>query len=127
MFTSRGLGRILEDLAELGFDARWGVLSVYDAGLDHRRGRVWIVADANGFGREKQRSTRDRQEESRKVLAGCTPARALNPSGLADWRAAQPRVQRVVDGLAIAMDRHRAIGNGQVPRVVATAFYALSR
>jgi len=127
MLTSRGLGRILGDLAELGFDARWGVLSAYDAGLDHRRNRIWIVADANGFGRKRQRSTRDRQEASRKVLARCTPARALNPSGLAAWRAAQPRVQRVVDGLAIAMDRHRAIGNGQVPRVAATAFYALSK
>lgn len=127
MLTSRGLGRILGDLAELGFDARWGVFSAYDAGLDHRRDRIWIVADANGFGRERQRSTGDRQKESRKVLAGCTPARALNPSGLAAWRAAQPGVQRMVDGLATAMDRHRAIGNGQVPRVAATAFYALSK
>jgi hypothetical protein len=34
--TSRGLDRVLGDLAALGFDARWGVLGACHAGLDHR-------------------------------------------------------------------------------------------
>lgn len=127
MLTSRGLGRILGDLAELGFDARWGVFSAYDAGLDHMRERLWIVADADGFGREGQREPGYRTEESRQIFARSTPARILNPEGLAAWRAAQPRVQRVVDGVAAAMDRHRAIGNGQVPRVAAATWNMLTR
>ena len=125
MLTSRGLGRVLGDLAELGFDARWGVFSAYDAGLGHMRDRIWIVADADGFGREGQRSAGDRQEESRKIVARSSSPGTLNPDGLAAWRAAQPGVQRVVDGVAGAMDRHRAIGNGQVPRVAAAAFSIL--
>src|SRR5690606_36212647 len=46
MLTSRGLGRILGDLAELGFDARWGVLGANRVGAPHRRDRIWIVAHA---------------------------------------------------------------------------------
>lgn len=47
--TSRGLGRVLGDLAALGYDCRWGVVSAADAGAPHRRERIWIVADANGL------------------------------------------------------------------------------
>ena len=32
MLTSRGLGRVLGDLAAMGYDARWGVLGANDAG-----------------------------------------------------------------------------------------------
>ena len=44
MLTSRGLGRVLGDLAALGYDARWGVLGAVDAGAPHKRDRIWIVA-----------------------------------------------------------------------------------
>ena len=40
---------------------------------------------------------------------------------------AEPDVGRVVDGLAARVDRLKAIGNGQVPRVAAAAFAELSR
>ena len=43
---SRGLGRVLGDLAEMGYDARWCVLGAVDAGAPHRRERIWILADA---------------------------------------------------------------------------------
>lgn len=46
--TVRGLGRVLGDLAEMGMDARWGVLGASDVGAPHRRKRIWIVAYANG-------------------------------------------------------------------------------
>ena len=44
MLTSRGLGTVLADLASLGFDAEWGVLSAADVGANHLRERIWIVA-----------------------------------------------------------------------------------
>jgi DNA (cytosine-5)-methyltransferase 1 len=44
MLTSRGLGRVLGDLASMGFDARWGVLGAADVGAPHQRDRIWIVA-----------------------------------------------------------------------------------
>ena len=46
MLTSRGLGRVLGDLAAMGYDARWGVLGAVDAGAPHKRDRIWIVAHA---------------------------------------------------------------------------------
>ena len=48
MLTSRGLHRVLGDLAEMGFDARWGVLGAVDAGAPHKRERIWILAHAHG-------------------------------------------------------------------------------
>ncbi|AHF89866.1 DNA methyltransferase [Opitutaceae bacterium TAV5] len=47
MLTLRGLGRVLGDLAALGYDARWGVLGASDAGAPHRRERIWILAGAD--------------------------------------------------------------------------------
>lgn len=46
--TTRGLGRVLRDLAALGYDAEWGVLGADDVGANHRRHRIWIVAHAAG-------------------------------------------------------------------------------
>jgi DNA (cytosine-5)-methyltransferase 1 len=43
ILTSRGLGRVLGNLAEMGFDARWGVLGAADIGAPHQRDRIWIV------------------------------------------------------------------------------------
>ena len=48
MLTSRGLGRVLGDLASMGFDAKWGVLGAADIGANHQRDRIWIVARWNG-------------------------------------------------------------------------------
>ena len=50
MLTSRGLGTVLGDLAAMGFDARWGVVSAADVGAPHLRERIWIVgySDNNG-------------------------------------------------------------------------------
>jgi site-specific DNA-cytosine methylase len=53
MLTIRGLDRVLCDLAEMGFDAKWGVLGADDVGAKHKRDRIWIVAyphNPNGGG-----------------------------------------------------------------------------
>jgi DNA (cytosine-5)-methyltransferase 1 len=49
MLTSRGLGRVLGDLASMGFDARWGVLGAADIGANHQRDRIWICAKWRGL------------------------------------------------------------------------------
>jgi DNA (cytosine-5)-methyltransferase 1 len=40
----RGLGRVLGDLAALGYDAEWHIISAADVGAPHRRERIWIMA-----------------------------------------------------------------------------------
>ena len=61
LLVGRGLVRVLADLAEMGFDARWGVVGAADVGAPHRRDRCWIVADAHGV-RELQPQGRERNK-----------------------------------------------------------------
>lgn len=46
--VSRGLGRVLGDLAQMGYDAEWGVLGADDAGAPHLRKRIWILGWRRG-------------------------------------------------------------------------------
>ena len=64
MLTSRGLGRVLGDLAAMGFDARWGVLGAKDIGANHQRDRIWIVGKAtNANSIRLQKSTNQQKLE----------------------------------------------------------------
>ena len=49
MLTIRGLGVVLSDLSKMGFNAEWGVLSAADVGANHKRERIWIVAEQRDF------------------------------------------------------------------------------
>ena len=42
-----GLGRILADLAAIGFDAEWHAIAAAHVGAPHERDRVWVVAYPN--------------------------------------------------------------------------------
>lgn len=44
MLALRGLGRVLGDLSEIGYDARWCVMGADDVGAPHIRKRMWILA-----------------------------------------------------------------------------------
>ncbi len=113
MLTSRGLGRVLGDLAEIGYDACWCVLGASDCGASHRRDRIWILAaDPNLPGRQEQRQQ----------VSGRTQH---PPPQRNSWWAFEPRVGRVAHGVASRVDRLKALGNGQVPLVAATAFQIL--
>lgn len=118
MLTSRGLGRVLGDLAELGFDARWGVLGAYHTDAPHERQRIWILAYARGEHGERFLASLPNQKKRAGPQQG--PTRPRN-HGFGRWPA-EPAVGRVADGLAHRVDRLKALGNGQVPRVAAAAF-----
>ena len=57
--TRRGLGRVLGDLADLGFDAEWEVLSAESVGAPHLRRRLFILAYAQCLPGELPRATRE--------------------------------------------------------------------
>ena len=44
MLVGRGLAIVLADLAELGYDAEWGIVGAHHAGAPHKRDRIWITA-----------------------------------------------------------------------------------
>jgi DNA (cytosine-5)-methyltransferase 1 len=69
LLRTRGLGVVLEDLASLGYDARWGVLGARDVGAPHKRDRMWVLAYANNSGKHRFDELRDdkkRSQESEK-------------------------------------------------------------
>jgi len=119
MLTSRGLGVVLGDLAQLGYDAEWGVLGAHHAGLGHFRNRIWICATS--MSNPEVRSSTPKLWIRGRKEAG---ARGLLQD---DWGKVEPDLFRVGDGVAHDLDRVKAIGNGQVPAVVALAWRLLSR
>ncbi|MDC5529516.1 DNA cytosine methyltransferase [Acinetobacter baumannii] len=46
MLVSRGLTRVISDLAQMGYDAQWARFSASNFGAPHIRDRIWIVAYA---------------------------------------------------------------------------------
>lgn len=44
MLVSRGLARVISDLAQMGYDAHWTRFSASNFGAPHIRDRLWIVA-----------------------------------------------------------------------------------
>ncbi len=182
---TRGLGRVLGDLAALGYDCRWTVLGAADVGAPHQRDRFWLVAHANLYGGKHVRGKQldgteisescfcgdvlenangkglegahqqpgkqglrgntsgsskkvadaasERQPRQRQSWFGSDPAE--KGQGEADhafaerigyvWGIESP-VGRVANGVAARVDRLKAIGNGQVPSVAATAWKLLT-
>ena len=121
MLTSRGLGRVLGDLARMGMDARWGVFRASSIGAAHHRSRFFMVAYPNcseleGLDIPKPTSI-DTQESRRRQLARAIDA-ALPSHDYAEMPRDPNDVARGMDGL-------KATGNGWVPRMAANAIYRL--
>ena len=121
MLTSRGLGTVLGDLASMGFDARWGVLGADFAGFDHKRNRIWIVANHVGDRLERGNNSRSPGQWKTEIrsMAGLCKAKTR-----VDIPA--PDSFGTANGVAARVDRLKAIGNGQVPLCAATAWEILS-
>lgn len=90
MLVGRGLGRVLGDLASLGFDAEWGVLGADDAGAPHRRERIWILGHARSERRQQSRDDHASHDGSQLgptgkhsgEMAHANRKRELQPEGL---------------------------------------------
>lgn len=123
-------GRILGDLAELGYNAEWRVLRGYDVGVPQARPRVWIVAYPARFGTQK-------------ILHQDT----LDAFGFAPWMDGQGRKHANVnhknsgkgtlpvlgytvwseifnrrgggdnERLSVGLDRYKALGNTVIPQI----------
>jgi DNA (cytosine-5)-methyltransferase 1 len=141
--TSRGLARVVADIASIGADAQWCFAGADDQGAWHQRKRLWLVADFDGAW-EQQPQGLDREiggwagngatdiadsdgsrcEEQRSAFSKGSQHSAVK---CGDWWAAEPGVVRMVHGLAHRVDRIAALGNGQVPIVAASAWARLKR
>ncbi len=120
---SRGLDRVLGDLAAIGYHATWHCFPASSIGAPHRRDRPWIVAHPHRDGRQFEL----RLEAPQGSDLGDGGA-ARGPIEWADLRYERtpawyrsgegpPRVCRVDDGLPFHVDRLRGLGNAVVPAV----------
>jgi DNA (cytosine-5)-methyltransferase 1 len=128
----RGLDRVLADLASLGFDAEWSVLSACAMGAPHARERLFLVAHRNG---ERWGCSGYCPERRHEVPAGCDHWQAA-PRGQT-WAYVERWLKSIVstgDGATDAGDvcgvahgvsreldsrrrRLKACGNAVVPQV----------
>jgi DNA (cytosine-5)-methyltransferase 1 len=128
MLTSRGLGTVLGDLASMGFDAKWGVLGAADIGANHQRDRIWIVAKmAHSRCKLWSKGNATQLDSKKKIRTSRSIHNQSSSSGYGtkQWWQIEPSVARMGNGVAYALDRSKAIGNGQVPLCAATAWRIL--
>jgi DNA (cytosine-5)-methyltransferase 1 len=116
VLISRGLTRIISDLARIGYDLRWLNTRCEPFGIPQTRRRAYALA----------------YPERGESQMGWDIARVRRKSKqVAQYLARSPEVEPpmvgMVDGLASRMDRLKAAGNGQVAIVAATAFRFLSQ
>ena len=156
LLVGRGLTRVLGNLAEMGYGAKWGVLGAHHVAAPHQRDRIWIVADSSelqrnvdnidqevsgtqvpkfrGGGSEGDVSNsisergcgRDSEGQDAANAGELRRGAGGDPRGVGYWDT-EPSVGRVANGVACRVDRLRAIGNGQVPQVAALAWDMLSQ
>lgn len=122
---------VIGDLAESGYVGRWGVLSAAALGFPHRRDRLWIVANSGAGGRPRflcrdvQRVIAPVEIKERARKQAATLESICRYLEAFEKRTGQPAVFRGNDGVPFAVERLAAIGNGQVPAVVARVWRLL--
>jgi DNA (cytosine-5)-methyltransferase 1 len=131
---SLGGTTVLGEIAALGYDAEWRVVSAASVGANHRRDRVIIVAypnsqnepdgakhkvgmvayaDLRQIGRWNGRDATSRSA----VFGGEHQRRGTQGYEGWKWWEVEPDVGRVADGIPHRVDRLRGLGNAVVPQV----------
>lgn len=111
---TRGLVRILKDFRSMRYDVKWCCIGSRHVRADHDRGRMWIKA-TNAHGSQLERGG---------LSSGVHQEYAY--LGGSNWGQDKPRLERTANGMDNQMERLKAIGNGQDPRVAALAWRLLS-
>lgn len=126
----RGLGTVLGEMAESGFDAEWDCIPKAHVGAPDIRDRIWIVAEPQHSDADRQRSHPAPVNEygspqlfNQQVRftgpMGAPLARSLarvGPAGGRDW-SPEPGVRRVVARSPAVVDRLKQLGNSGCPRI----------
>jgi DNA (cytosine-5)-methyltransferase 1 len=138
---------VIGELAEIGYDAEWRIVSAAGMGAPHRRDRIIIVAYPNnarertpGGNMEQQgakgstqrgnswnelgrRSANVADTDSRRrqqrepETKPLSWASSSSERNYANWWETEPSVGRVVNGVSNRVDRLKGLGNAVVPQV----------
>jgi DNA (cytosine-5)-methyltransferase 1 len=101
---------VVGELAAIGYDAEWRIVSAASVGANHRRDRIFIVAYPNR-GRQQEREP-ERESSPGSCFGGSGSVRQP-----VDWWQVEPNVGRVADGVPRRVDRLAGLGNAVVPQV----------
>lgn len=141
---TKGLDVVAKGLTEAGYEVAWTVLSAKQLGAQHERKRMWIVASNSNCINDALRgySTCRTEEllcrpydirgsvfnsgERYSEEAGSTERNSDRERDI-HWWENSPKLCRMDDGVAFRMDRLKALGNGQVPLVAASAWLKLNK
>jgi len=151
---TRGADVVVGELARLGYDCRWLVISAEEVGAPHLRKRWFLLAahakrlklrDEQGWSRGPKRKDETEPEpdgEDREMADATSdgrikrrtePERIAGRPGAAlnsfkngpSWWATEPDVGRVAHGVPFRVDRLRGLGNAVVPAQAREAFKRL--
>ncbi len=144
---SMGGLQVIGELAEVGYNAEWRVVSAAGMGAPHRRDRIIIVAYPNNTGKRTPGGNMEQQGETGSTQRGnswnelgrrganvadtnsgrreqCQPetkplswTSGSSKRDYANWWQVEPDVGRVVNGVSARVDRLRGLGNAVVPQV----------
>jgi len=141
---SLGGTTVIADLAAIGYDAEWRIVSAASVGAAHRRDRIIIVAYPNNARPHNQEiNPTETGEYAQRGFGGCRTnvadtygqrrqrssqlqvfqkerSRLDQSSQISRWRPTwepEPDVGRVADGVPARVDRLRGLGNAVVPQV----------
>lgn len=104
-----GIDTVLGDLASMGFDAEWGVISACMFGAPHTRERLFLLAYPNGIHGEKR---------FRFFPHRTTKGEPGHPSASSrHWLEPFSGALGLGDGVPARMDRLRVVGNAVVPQI----------
>jgi DNA (cytosine-5)-methyltransferase 1 len=110
--------RIFGELAESGYDARWACLDAQTEGAPIERERVFIACTNEMYGEARMGPFENGPITLLEGTGGQCPE---------FWLQTPSADIGMGNGMADYLDRVEAIGNGQVPQVVRTAWKALAR
>ena len=125
-------GRVLGDLAEIGYDAEWHCIPATYIGAKHHRDRIWIVA----YPKQEQRVCTVQHGDNESEGSRGTKAIRLQdgvrlkmgtkmPSlSFGEWLD-QPDPDRMADGVSDWSHRLAACGNAVVPQIPEMIGYAI--
>jgi DNA (cytosine-5)-methyltransferase 1 len=108
---------VIGELAAIGYDAEWRVISAASVGAHQRRERLIIVAYPNSSKLDNINLNGCNSQTLAKPHTIFPVGRKYSPSRpLSDWLP-EPDVGRVAHGVPSRVDRLRGLGNAVVPQV----------
>jgi len=114
---SLGGTTVIRELADIGYNAEWRLISAASVGAVHRRERLIIVAYPNGGELDSKYVNGTNTTPFREIppifpISG----RSSNKGPFSNW-ISEPELGRVANGIPARVDRLRGLGNAVVPQL----------